>query len=268
MMNITQDTKNKLIHAMIRHAAKRQAAPTAKAARVLDKMWRELFAKHISLVIPELPRDRWAPLLQVNVLNSIKGTINVITVRTADKHRDTDSTKVGEAGRNYGNDSGKRPKVKGEWDAVRRAVNEEWGGFLNFAEKHTSDWGFEYWWKTSHADLPSVPGLSSIFHPDVPIKDKDRHLLPYSDAAYKLSLEADRLIKAYFAVLDAGKVMYDDLTTILSSVRTVKQLEEQFPEAVPFLPTEFTEKVRNVKQVADPRLIERSREMLLTGIPN
>lgn len=267
-MNLTQDTKKHLIHEMIRHAAKRQAASTTKAARALDKLWRELFAKHISLNVPELPRDRWAPLIQQGILHGMKGDINVITVRTGDKYRSTDSTKVGLGSRHYGNDSAKRAKVRGEWQQVHSAVAQEWGGFLNFFDKKTTDYSFEYSWKTSHADLPGVPGLASIFHPDVPMEDKDRHLLPYSNAAYKLAMEAKRLSNAFFAVLDAGWVMFEDLTTILSTIRTVKQLEEQFPEAVPFLPTEFKEKVRNVKQVADPRLIERSREMLLTGIPN
>ena len=268
MMNLTQDTKKHLIFEMIRHASKRQAASTTKAARVLDKMWRDLFAKHIALVIPELPRDRWAPLIQQGVLHSMKGEISVITVRVGDKYRKTDSTKVGMSSRHYGNDSSKRAKLRGEWSQVRGAVANEWGGFLNFFEKKTSDYNFEYSWKTSHADLPGVPGLACIFHPDLPVEEKDLHLLPYSEAAYKLSIEAQRLVNAYFAVLDAGWTMFEDLTTILSTIRTDKQLEEQFPEAVKFLPTEFKEKVRNEKQVADPRLIERSREMLLSGIPN
>lgn len=92
--------------------------------------------------------------------------------------------------------------------------------------------------------------------------------LPYSNAAYPLSQQVDRLMTSFMDVLKAAGDMHDDLAKILTSVRTLKQLQDQFPEAVEFLPEEFVTKVKNTKQVADPALISRAKEMLLTGIPN
>lgn len=269
-MNITQEIKQNLITAMLRQASKRQAASTTKAARALDKLWRQLFAKQISLKIPELPPERWAPLIQDGILHSMKGGIEVITLRDNDKKVDTVGTLLGRVGRGYeGKSSTKiRDKDADKWHTVRKAVAAEWGGFLNFTDSRNNSYDFQFTWKTSYADLPGIPGLDKIFHPDVQLKKDDEPRGQYSYAAYKLSLETDRLMQAYFAVIEAAGELYEDLTAILLPIRTLKQLEDQFPDAVHYLPEEFTTKVKNVKQLADPKLIQRASALLLTGIPD
>ena len=268
-MNITNEVKNELMVAMIRQAAKRQAATTTKAARALDKLWRQLFAKQISLKIPEVPQARWAPLIQDGILHSMKGKVEVVTNRT-DKKGETTSTLVGKVGLGYdGNHNSKqRTRDFDKWAIVRQAVEAEWGGFLNFLEKHTGHYDFHYSWKTSHADIPGVPGLDKIYHPDVEVKKANEDRIPYSTAAYKLTLESDRLMQAYFAVVKAAGDMYDDLVKIFMPIRTLKQLETQFPDAVQFLPAEFTDKAPKVKQLADPKLVQRASALLLTGLPD
>ncbi|QBJ04517.1 DNA polymerase [Pseudomonas phage Lana] len=267
-MNITNEVKKHLIAEMIRHAAKRQAAPTAKAAKALDKLWRQLFAKHIELKIPEVPQARWAELIQEQIFSGMKGVVYLVTNKVGDKHNTTENTELGKIAVGYASKQKEREADKDKWDEVRRAVSAEWGGFLNFTSVYTGGYDFHYSWKTSHADLPSIRGLGHIFHPDVVMTDKNDPRLPYSKAAYQLSLQVDRLMASFLAVLKAAGEMHDDLTKILASIRTLKQLQDQFPEAVDFLPEEFTSKVRNVKQVADPRLVSRARTMLMTGIPD
>lgn len=267
-MNITNEIKQHLISGMIRKASKRQAASTAKAAKALDKLWRLLFAKHIQQKIPEVPQARWAPLIQEGVFNSLKGEISVITLRTGDKWKDHDSTPLGKVGKGYGNSTRERTAENAKWDQVRRAVAHEWGAFLNFTVKYTGSYDFHYTWKASHADLPSVKGLSRILHPDAPAKHLPAEDREFSEAAYKLSIEVDRLMAAYMSVLESAYAMYDDLTAILLPIRTLKQLQDQFPDAVEFLPAEFTTKVKNTKQLADPALISRARRMLAEGIPD
>lgn len=270
MMNITNEIKNELMVAMIRQAAKRQAATTTKAARALDKLWRQLFAKQIALKIPEVPQARWAVLIQDGIFNSMKGGIELITVKLNDKHNDTLGTPVGKVGLTYDgtHQSKARDKDYAKWGIVRQAVEAEWGGFLNFTDKKTGHYDFSYSWKSSHADLPGIPGLDKIFHPDVPVKKSDEHRVPYSTAAYKLTLESDRLLQAYFAVVKAAGDMYDDLVKIFMPIRTLKHLEAQFPDAVQFLPAHFLDKVPNVKQLADPKLVQRASALLLTGLPD
>lgn len=267
-MNITQDIKTNLIHAMIRHASKRQAASTAKAAKALDKLWRQLFAKHIQLVIPEVPQQRWAPLIQDGVFSSMKGAIYVVTNKVGDKHNTTENTSLGHIDIGYRHGQKQRDEDSRKWQQIRSAVSSEWGGFLNYVTLYCGSYDFNYSWQTTHADLPSVRGLGHIFHPDVEMKDKADPRLPYSVAAYQLSLQVDRLMQSFLEVLKAAGEMYENLTTILTSVRTLKQLQDQFPDAVEFLPEEFTKKVRNTKQVADPALVSRARTMLLTGLPD
>lgn len=267
-MNITQEVKQELITAMLRKASKRQAAATTKAAKALDKLWRQLFAKHIALVIPEVPQERWAPLIQAGVFTSLNSEIVLVTPRLNDKWKNTDSVLIGKVGAGYGSGSVQRNKEEAKWSLVRRAVAEEWGGFLNFTTKRTGSYDFSYSWKTSHADLPAIRGMNKIYHPDLPQEQRDQSLVPFSDAAYKLSLEVDRLMEAFMAVLNAAYAMYDDLTAILAPVRTLKQLQEQFPDAVKYLPSEFTTKVKNTKQVADPELVKRAQRLLAEGIPD
>jgi len=265
-MNITQAIKDDLIHSMIRHASKRQASSTTKAAKALNKLWRQLFAKHIQQVIPEVPQERWADLIQEGVFNSMKGDIQMVTLRESDNS--TLHTPLGRVTISYSTSTKLREADAKKWHAVRKAVSAEWGGFLNFTVLYVGSYDVSYYWKCSHPDLPSVKGLDRVFHPDVLDKFINDPRLPYSDSAFHLSKDVSRLMNAFMDVIKAGGDMFDDLTTILTSVRTLKQLEDQFPEAVQFLPQEFTKKVRNTKQVADPALVNRAKEMLLTGIPN
>lgn len=269
-MNITNEVKNDLIIALISQAAKRQAASTTKAARALDKLWRQLFAKQISLKVPEVPQARWAPLIQDGIFNSMKGNIDVVTVKLNDKFNDTLSTAVGKVGLSYDGNGGSkvREKDQDKWRTVREAVESEWGGFLNFTTKYTGAYDFHYGWKCSHPDLPGIPGLDKIFHPDVTVKKADEYRLPYSNSAYKLVLESDRLMQAYFAVLTSAGEMYEDLVKILAPIRTLKHLEAQFPDAVHYLPDDFLAKKPNVKQLADPKLVQRASALLLTGLPD
>lgn len=267
-MNITQEIKGELITSMIRHAAKRQAASTAKAAKALDKLWRQLFAKHIAIKIPEVPQERWAPLIQEQIFSGMKGTIYVVTNKVGDKHNSTENTELGKVGLGYRSKQKEREADASKWQEVRKAVSAEWGGFLNCTSLYTGSYDFHYSWKTSHADLPSIRGLGHIFHPDVVMSDPSDPRLPYSKAAYLLSMQVDRLMGAFMDVLNAAGKMHDDLTDILKSIRTLKQLQDQFPEAIEFLPEEFTARVKNVKQVADPALVKRARHMLLTGLPD
>jgi hypothetical protein len=267
-MNITNAVKDHLITEMIRHAAKRQAAPTAKAAKALDKLWRQLFAKQIELKIPELPQSRWAPLIQDGILSSMKGEIYVVTNTDDGKKVSTENTALGKIGIGYSNKTKEREVESAKWQQIRSAVSAEWGGFLNYVSLYCGSYDFHYSWKTSHPDLPSIRGLGHIFHPDVVLADQCDPRIPYTEAAYPLVQQVDRLMAAFRSVLMAAGEMYDDLTKILVSVRTLKQLQDQFPEAVEFLPEEFATKVRNTKQVADPALVSRARTMLLTGIPD
>jgi hypothetical protein len=270
-MNITNDVKHTLIHSMLRQASKRQAASTTKAARALDKLWRQLFAKQIALKIPEVPEARWAPLIQDGIFNSLKGKVHLVTVKLNDKFNATQSEVIGKVGYTYETLNGNiqvREKDKEKWQTIRQAVEEEWGAFLNFTEKYTGSYDFHYSWKTSHADLPSIPGLDKVFHPDVTVGKADEYRIPYSTAAYRLVQESERLLQAYMAVIIAAGALYEDLVKILAPIRTLKHLEAQFPDAVQYLPEGFTEKVKNVKQLADPKLVSRASALLLTGIPD
>lgn len=269
-MNITKEVKQDLIIAMLAQASKRQAAATTKAARTLDKLWRQLFIQQIKMKIPEVPQPRWAELIQEGIFNSLKGTAEVVTYRNA-KRTEMVNTPAGQVSMTYaggGCNCKQREKDKEKWSVVRQAVESEWGGFLNFTTKYTGHYDFHYAWKTRHADLPSVPGLDRIYHPDVEVKKADQHRVPYFNEAYKLALESERLIKAYFEVLKAAGQMYEDLTTILVPIKTLKHLEAQFPDAVHYLPAEFLDKAPNVKQLADPKLVQRASALLLTGLPD
>jgi hypothetical protein len=268
-MNITNEVKQELIEAMLRQASKRQAATTSKAARALDKLWRQLFAKHIEMKIPEVPQGRWAVLIQEGVFNSLRGSVEVVSLKPG-KPNERVNEVLGRTGITYDGSHGSRARDKdaAKWGAVRRAVEAEWGGFLNFTDRTNTSYEFYYTWKTKHADLPSITGLDKIYHPDVPVGKDDIERMHYSGAAYRLSLDVDRLMQAFMAVVKAAGDMHDDLVKILTPIRTLKHLEQQFPDAVQFLPEEFTTKVSKVKQLADPKLVQRASAMLLTGIPD
>lgn len=262
-MNITNDIKKKLIIAMISHAAKKQAKATVKSAQQLHALWKELFSKHIELHIPELPRDRWAALIQAGTLTPITGEQFHVYPHPKSKPDKPESLNEPAGYADFSIENAEVARLK--WHDVVMAVNDKWGGMSNIITVNKYGNTYKFYWPLRFADLPHAPAIRYVFSPEVTLKDDDDRAA-YSAEAYPLQVQAKRLSQLYCDVVIAAGAMYDDLTDILGSIRTFKQLEAQFPEAVPFLPNGV--KPKNVQQIADPTLISRARQMLVSGIPN
>ena len=266
-MNITKDVKNKLIEAMLAKASKRQAAATTRAANSLNKLWRELIISEIQKVIPEVPQNRWAPLIQQNVFTALTGEVSVyVNKEVPDRWHKVKSDTLGARVIPYRSSKDREPDRE-KWALVQRALAANWGGFFNFLKVYKADSYRKFSWVTSYPDLPSIQGLSNIYSADL-CEKPDAKIEEYSKKADPLAKHTDRIMDQFMAVMNSTAAMYDDLTAILASIRTLKQLEEQFPDAVAFLPKEVVEQVRNTKQVADPELIKRAQRQLVEGIPD
>ena len=266
-MNITNSIKTELISAMVRHAAKKQAAPTAKAAKKLNELWRQLFTQLIQARIPELPPTRWAGLINDGTMKAISGTVQVYTAHPT-REKDTVHDEVGSAVIHFdcaNKSSRERDVNEDKWKQVKSAISHDWGGVLNFMYVNVRNTYVDLHWKAEQADLPSIPGIGQILSPGTPIKEDDPRW-EFSKLAYPLAVQSQALCKLYGDVLKAAHSMWEDLETILANVRTLKQLEKQFPEALPFLPDYTPPAARN--QLADPKLVSRARQMLVEGIPD
>jgi len=266
-MNITNAIKTELISAMVRHAAKKQAAPTAKAAKKLNELWRQLFTQLIQARIPELPPTRWAGLINDGTMKAITGTVYVYT-RHPTREKDTTYDEVGTSAIHFNcAHMSYREKEANEekWNQVKRAISGDWGATLNFVYVNVRNTYVDLYWKTEQSDLPSIPGIGQILSPDTPVSEDDPRW-EYSKLAYPLAVQSKALCKLYGDVLKSAHGMWEDLETVLANVRTLKQLEKQFPEALPFLPDYTPPAARN--QLADPKLVSRARQMLVEGIPD
>lgn len=252
-MNITNEIRNKLIVAMVAHAVKKQSKPMHKAAKELNLLLRRLITSESKKLMPELQPERWAELIQLGVMNSFRGSVTVSEQDEKGKNKD---------GGDFGYVYISYPKEEQlSWELVKAAVAKEWGGFLNHTDWRMWDTSFKLTTSTSFADLPALPAGRRVMSPSRVVADT-----PYfQKTAWDLHVQSVALNNLFLEVLVGAKEMVNDLATVLGAIRTLKQLEKQFPEALAFLP-DYKAPVKN--QVADPALISRARRMLAEGIPD
>lgn len=252
-MNITNEIRNKLIVAMLAHAVKKQAKPMQKSAKKLNDVFRALIIADAKKLMPELTMPRMVELIQAGIIKNFPGGIQAYSLD--DKGAKKSGVDLGVVYKTF------EKKEYNAWSLAHAAISEHWGGFLNYVNVRIWETSMKVVTLSTVSDLPIVPGHSAAISPDRAKESTSE----FSKGAWAVHETATALNKLFLEALTSAKDMHDDLVTILSSIRTLKQLEAQFPEALAFMP-DYKPPVKN--QVADPKLISRARQMLVEGIPD
>ena len=112
----------------------------------------------------------------------------------------------------------------------------------------------------------TLPKEFSRFHSGVGISLDNHHSAPsahQSDFVIKVnSAKATALIKEAIKIAEVKLKLRQDITQILSSVRTMKQLKATLPEAEKYFSSE------TVNQIIPSKLVEDVQARLRTGIPD
>jgi len=252
-MNITNEIRCKLVVAMLAHAVKKQAKPMHKSAKKLNDILRGLVLLEAQKMIPELTPARMTELIQNEMIKPFAGGIQAYDLN--EKGEKESGRELGAVYLGFG-----KEEHEG-WKRVEAAIDMHWGGYLGHVMLRLWDTQLRITTRSSIADLPTVPGASQVLSP-ARSTEKTKH---FSKVAWTIHEQGIALNKLFLDVLLSAKAMHDDLWDILSNIRTLKQLEAQFPEALAFMP-DYKPPVKN--QVADPKLISRARQMLVEGIPD
>ncbi|QYW06514.1 hypothetical protein uan_102 [Pseudomonas phage UAntarctica] len=272
MTTLNKAVKAKLILAMVAAASKRQAAATNKACNKLEAIYRGAVEKMARAHLPEVKKERWAELLQNHMLVSHKAYGTPIVYEEKQGGKPGESSNV-----NFGGRFLKFPHgtpTADRWRSVMRAVKENWGGVFsrlddNFSVTQHSNYTstLTVHWNKQFADLPGFPGQNQIIFPGVNRSPEvTENQKTWEAIAMPLHLQACAISELVLKVVAEAVEYHEMLTQVFEGIRTIRQLEDQFPEALKFLP----EDVYNTKskELAPVELINRARKMLVEGIPD
>lgn len=261
-MNLNKKVKADLVLALVGQASKKQAKATISAATKLHKLFYSAALTMAKEHLPELSHERMVELIRSGTLvshaSTAGGELYVATPKPEDKWNRVEHTQVGLAQVAMGK------KDSDEWRMLINAVHEHWGGLSMIKTERRSGW-LSLKWNIGFPDIPAFPGVKYVYDG---VENKDAS--PFSEKWDALILplvpQANKLTNLVLKVLTEASEYQDMLTGIFEGIRTIKQLEDQFPEALKYLPAEF--KAAKPSRVAPVELINRARQMLETGIPD
>lgn len=262
MTNLNKAVKEKLVLAMVGQASKKQAKATISAATKLQKLFHHAALTMAKDHLPELSHERMIELIRSGTLvshaSTVGGELYVTVPKVDDKYSPTEHIQLGSTRVQMGK------KDSDDWRKLINAVDEHWSG-LNMIKSKTRGGWLSLQWSASFSDIPTFPGAKYVYDGVV-----NKDATPFSEKWNALILplvpQASKLTNLVLKVLTEASEYQDMLTGIFEGIRTLKQLEDQFPEALKYLPAEL--KVSKPSRVAPVELINRARQMLETGIPD
>lgn len=258
-MQLTKAVKQEVIQKMMEKAVKKHAPAMVKAANSLDQLWRQVVTKHAVMAMPELPQERWAELIQEGALHRFSATnVTVNVAAPLERYPDrVEGRYVGEVRPAFGYKSEDEEKYREIVSAMDKAG---WSRFLTLAGIGTKQYHLKVQWSLSFSDLPSFNWMAVV---DTTGRVTGRGAA-WSLDAVPLCEQAEDLTKKFRKVVTEAAEFYDSLQVIMESIRTDKQLLDQFPEAAKYLPEQAPKR----QSVVPAELIAKARLIMETGIPN
>lgn len=262
MTNLNKAVKQKIVLALVGQASKKQAKATLATAKKLHKLFHGAVLTMAKEHMPELSHERMVELIRsgslVSHASATSGELYVTVPKADSKYNPIEHIQVGLVRVAMGQ------KASEEWWEVIKAVNEYWPGFDMIKSQRRGGW-LSLHWHVGFADVATFPGAKYVFD-GVVNKDATPFSQKWNDMIIPLVPQAQKLTALVLRVITEASEYQDMLTSIFEGIRTVKQLEDQFPEALKYLPAEF--KTAKPSRVAPVELINRARQMLETGIPD
>lgn len=258
-MQLTKAVKQEVTQKMMEKAVKKHAPAMVKAANSLDQLWRQVVTKHATMAMPVLPQECWAELIQEGALHRFSAT-NVTVIVAAPMERYPDRVEgrcVGQVRPAFSYGSEDEEKYREIVSAMDKAG---WSRFLTLAGISTKQCYLKVQWPLSFSDLPSFNWMAVV---DTTGRATWRGAA-WSLDAVPLCEQAEDLTKKFLKVVTEAAEFYDSLQVIMESIRTDKQLLDQFPEAAKFLPEQAPKR----QSVIPAELIAKARLIMETGIPN
>lgn len=250
-MNLNKAIKEKIIKGLVSEALEKHAAPTTKALKAVDRLWKSAFADEFARQVPELPRTRWAELLQGGVLQATgrgavfervegQGSVNASLVRIAPR---ASQGKVGQ-------------EDKDRLLLAKSLVFTVIKGTDTLTSYYSSNIGYCIYPDLCYPDVPVCDGVGHV--------DPEKGTLPSPFQAHcaDVMVHSRKAVRRVCEIIQQTDELIEQLTDLLAPIRTEKQLATLLPEAMKYVPKQV-----KTSNVIPAEVYNDLRAKLEAGIP-
>lgn len=271
--NLNTKVRAELAYQLVHESCLKKSKQMIKDGDDIRKRLEALLHFNLSAVLPEIKPARYAELIQSKVLQATAKLGNAGNFREyyTDKHQQLSfiSYELGQRSIITGRHGEKdRQRMQVFCNRLTRSIP----GLDKVFYAVSGSWNVEVYVKTHFPAIPAG-GMPEVFaepsyfaqHVDVLREPEHGHWAYMNNAVWPLHERSKMVCQEVVDMLGQSYDMYLEILQALEAVRTVKALQEQFPEACKFLPEGFANPPD--KAIADPKVIKDIREKLKKGLP-
>ncbi len=265
-MTLNKKHKDAILFALLAEASQKHKDPIIKASRAIKQLWKEQFILSAEIAYPFLDKQHWGELLRTHAANSCTGVGEVYTLDV----KKTPKEKPSFSGRKLGY-TVIRCETKEEregYSMVEDVIESKWTGLafdLNGpdpASQYTDTLVVHM--PTYFADVLRSP----LTHIQIGKLEAglltDKAEIEWVTRARPLAIRTQELSLKLKKITIEMFDYYVLLSKVLAGIRTLAQLERQFPEAVQYCP----ERPAPANQLVATEQLAEARAILAKGIPN
>lgn len=264
-MTLNKKQKDAMMFALMTQAIKKHKDPIIKASVALKQLWKEQLIISAEKTYPFLKKEHWAPLLRTHAANSAScGEVYTLDAKTKPKERDSySSNKVG-----YNHIRCVTKEEKEGYALVEAVIKQNWSGLtfsINGPSVPVSQYAdsYTFYMPLNFADVirTNLAAIQLSKYETGQLTDPAeidwvQRVKPLVERTNDLAAKLKQVSVELFEY-------YQLLCQVMASIRTLNQLEEQFPEAVKFCP----DKPVKVNQMVATEQLAAARAILSKGIP-
>lgn len=260
-MSLTNKIRRELSFKLAARALSKNIPAFNKAVDKLNAKFSEIHATCIETLLPEVPRSRWAELIQEGVLKPTGGS--GLEVRHAVERGEGPcaykTVTLGYASADYSTDHETVFALLNAMGVIRSnsLLFSHHGGstlYIKFSPKYAQPF----------PQVDSATDINlSMLHPTRCHALSTAHRTRLESLA-PLVEEASAITKAWLDIIVSGLRYREEVYDLLSSCKTRKQLEDVFPEAAKLLPPVAPKR----NEVAPVELAANVRRRLVEGVPS
>lgn len=264
-MTLNKTHKDAIIFALMAKASQKHKEPIVKASRAIKQLWKEQLTLNAENAYPFLKKEHWAALLQTHAANSSSGVGEIFTLDVKKKPTDRDNF----TGRTLG------------YTHIRCETKEEKEGYALVVAVIQANWtGLTF--NLNGPDPSAHYAESLVVHMSTYFADVLRSPLSHIqvgkfDAGMLTDpVEIEWILRAKplaIRTLELSQKLkkitiemfdyYVLLSKVLAGIRTLAQLQSQFPEAVKYCP----ERPAPANPLVATEQLAEARAILAAGIP-
>lgn len=253
MTVLTKRIKDQLTQNLIAKASQKKSMSARIVAENITKSLHDLIMQTAVAHVPALSAERWKELIEDGVVNDRPERIVFTTVTS-------ETAGLGSCIILIPDDY---PMAQAREVLVNLLT--EWNIFACYVDVLAIDNGWRIEWVTTSHVLPHIPNTYRVFPKEHPLYENTY----WNNRGIDIHNSARNAIGTFCKTFYAALEYKADLDTFFNKIRNLKQLREQFPEAVALLPSSVDTSEEVILRVKPTTPFVKSlKKRLMEGIPN